>query len=249
MASTTKRLLMFDVDGTLTVARKKVTPEMYDFMMKLKNQPGVTLAVVGGSDLAKQREQLGEQVTDDFKYSFSQNGLVAFKDGKQFHSQSFSDFLGEGKLKEFINFTLKYLADVDIPVKRGTFIEFRTGMLNVSPIGRACSRSERNDYEKYDLEHKIRETMVATLRAEFGERFGLEFSIGGQISFDVFPKGWDKTYSLQFVENEGYDEIHFFGDKTFKGGNDHEIFSDSRTIGHTVTCPEDTQKICQDLFF
>ena len=37
---------------------------------------------------------------------------------------------------------------------------------------------------------------------------------GGQISFDVFPIGWDKTFCLQFVEKEGYKEIHFFGDKT-----------------------------------
>ena len=45
---------------------------------------------------------------------------------------------------------------------------------------------------------------------------GLTFSIGGQISFDIFPDGWDKTYCLQFVEADGFEEIHFFGDKTFK---------------------------------
>ena len=33
---------------------------------------------------------------------------------------------------------------------RGTFIEFRSGMLNVSPIGRNCSQEERDDFEKYD---------------------------------------------------------------------------------------------------
>lgn len=27
-------------------------------------------------------------------------------------------------------------------------------------------------------------------------------------------QGWDKTYCLQFVEKD-FDEIHFFGDKTF----------------------------------
>lgn len=32
-------------------------------------------------------------------------------------------------------------------------------------------------------------------------------------SFDVFPKGWDKTYSLRFLEE--YETIHFFGDKTY----------------------------------
>lgn len=56
--------------------------------------------------------------------------------------------------------------------------------------------------------------MVETLRKEFGD-LGLTYSIGGQISFDVFPIGWDKTYCLQFVEGE-FDEIHFFGDKTYQ---------------------------------
>ncbi len=34
------------------------------------------------------------------------------------HLQSIKDFLGEDRLKAFINFTLKYIADVDIPIKR-----------------------------------------------------------------------------------------------------------------------------------
>jgi phosphomannomutase len=55
--------------------------------------------------------------------------------------------------------------------------------------------------------------MVETLRERFAT-FGLTYSIGGQISFDVFPKGWDKTYCLQYVPE--FDEVHFFGDKTYE---------------------------------
>jgi hypothetical protein len=29
-------------------------------------------------------------------------------------------------------------------------------------------------------------------------------------------QGWDKTYCLRFVEADGFKEIHFFGDKTYK---------------------------------
>ena len=49
-------------------------------------------------------------------------------------------------------------------------------------------------------------------------------------------QGWDKTYCLQFVKPD-FDEIHFFGDKTFQGGNDYEIFVSADTLGHTVTGP------------
>ena len=31
----------------------------------------------------------------------------------------------------------------------------------------------------------------------------------------TYVQGWDKTYCLQFVEKD-FDEIHFFGDKTFE---------------------------------
>jgi hypothetical protein len=50
---------------------------------------------------------------------------------------------------------LAYFSTLDIPVKRGTFVEFRQGMLNISPIGRNCSRAERNEFEKFDLANKV----------------------------------------------------------------------------------------------
>lgn len=80
------------------------------------------------------------------------------------------------------------------------------------------------------------------------------YSIGGQISFDVFPTGWDKTYCLQHLANEKeisgveYTTIHFFGDKTYKGGNDYEIYEDKRTVGHSVESPEDTMRELKELF-
>ena len=143
--------------------------------------------MVGGSDLVKQKEQLGEEVLDLFDFVFPENGLMAFKDGALIGQTSFREHLGEARLKEFINFTLAYLSTVDIPVKRGTFIEFRSGMLNVSPIGRNCSQAERDAFEEYDKVHGVRATMVRVLQERFAS-FELKYSIGGQISFDVFPQ-------------------------------------------------------------
>ena len=100
------------------------------------------------------------------------------------------------------------------------------------------------DNWNYNQVQKIRETMVSVLREKFAH-FNLTFSIGGQNSFDVsifkpllvhidrwmfyvyywhmiwgswswqvFPQGWDKTYCLRYLEE--FNEIHFFGDKTYK---------------------------------
>ncbi|KAL3829642.1 hypothetical protein ACJIZ3_018444 [Penstemon smallii] len=236
-------IALFDVDGTLTAPRKVATPKILEFMQELRKV--VTVGIVGGSDLVKISEQLGKSVINDYDYVFSENGLVAHKDGLLIGTQSLKSFLGEEKLREFINFTLHYIADLDIPVKRGTFIEFRSGMLNVSPIGRNCSQEERDEFEKYDKLHNIRPKMVSVLCEKFSH-FNLTFSIGGQISFDVFPRGWDKTYCLKYLDE--FNEIHFFGDKTYKGGNDFEIYESERTKGHAVTSPEDTVNQCTTLF-
>jgi phosphomannomutase len=37
-------------------------------------------------------------------------------------------------------------------------------MLNVSPIGRNCSQSERDAYEAFDLKNGVRAKMVEALR-------------------------------------------------------------------------------------
>uniref|UniRef100_A0A673UN90 Phosphomannomutase n=1 Tax=Suricata suricatta TaxID=37032 RepID=A0A673UN90_SURSU len=154
MAASGPALCLFDVDGTLTAPRQKITKEMDSFLQNLRQK--IRIGVVGGSDLEKVQEQLGSD------------------------------------------------------------------------------------------EH-IRQKFVADLQKEFAGK-GVTFSIGGQISIDVFPDGWDKRYCLGHVEKDDYKTIYFFGDKTMPGGNDHEIFTDPRTVGYTVTSPEDTRRICEELF-
>ncbi|WFD29279.1 phosphomannomutase [Malassezia sp. CBS 17886] len=249
-------LCLFDVDDTLTRARQGVEPEMLEMLRKLRER--VAIGFVGGSDLSKIREQLQRagdpDFVDQFDYGFAENGLTAYRLGKALPSQSFIQWLGEEKYKKLAKFALAYISKLDLPVMRGTFVEFRRGMVNISPVGRNASTQERNDFEAFDKTHRIRAQFVDALKAEFPD-YGLTYSIGGQISFDVFPSGWDKTYALRHIQEcaetlpGGWKEVHFFGDKTFKGGNDYEIFSHPSVHGHTVTSPQDTMKQLDALFF
>ncbi|KRX20997.1 Guanine nucleotide-binding protein alpha-12 subunit, partial [Trichinella nelsoni] len=245
-----KRICLFDVDGTLTRPRQKIDKDFLEYLRSLSKK--IPLAVVGGSDIDKVLEQLDlnlKDACDLFEYVFAENGLFVAKKNQQFPTATIQEVIGEEKLQEFINYCLHYLSEVKLPVKRGNFIEFRKGMLNVSPIGRSCSQNERNEFVEYDEKHKIREKFIEELRKRFPvEKYGLHFSIGGQISIDVFPVGWDKRYCLQFLEKDDFREIYFFGDRTFPGGNDYEIFEDPRTIGHRVTSPKDTERELKSLF-
>lgn len=237
-----KTLFLFDVDGTLTVPRQKVEQVMLNKLQELKTV-GYSIALVGGSDLVKIKEQMGEDVTNRFDYVFAENGLVAFKNGLLINQASIKNYLNDKQLNELISFCLHYIADLDLPTKRGTFIEFRNGMINISPVGRNCTQEERIAFNKFDQVYHVREKMVEFLQKKFSS-FNLTFSIGGQISIDVFPKGWDKTYCLRFLND--FETILFFGDKTARGGNDYEIFTSSRTRGQTVCGPDDLMKRLDD---
>ena len=61
--SLNKKIFLFDVDGTLTDPRQKISNEMKQFLKYIRTK--YPIAIVGGSDLSKQREQLGDSLLRD----------------------------------------------------------------------------------------------------------------------------------------------------------------------------------------
>uniref|UniRef100_A0A8C2P606 Phosphomannomutase n=1 Tax=Capra hircus TaxID=9925 RepID=A0A8C2P606_CAPHI len=157
--------------------------------------------------------------------------------------QTIQNHLGEELLQDLINFCLRYMALLRLPKKRGTFIEFRNGMLNISPIGRSCTLEERIEFSELDKKEKIREKFVEALKTEFAGK-GLRFSRGGMISFDVFPEGWDKRYCLDSLDQDCFDTIHFFGNETSPVS-----VPQARPRCPYVVSPQDTVQRCRELFF
>ncbi len=73
-------IVLFDVDGTLTKPRLSIEPPMMTTLKKLRQK--VNIGVVGGSDLPKQKEQLGPTTLQMFDYNFAENGVVAYEDSE-----------------------------------------------------------------------------------------------------------------------------------------------------------------------
>jgi len=227
---------------------------MHSLLCRLRHK--CAIGYVSGGPLVKQQRQLSTPsipVTSLFDFSFAENGLTAFKMDVPLPATTFIERVGEIEYKAFVSWVLKYIANLDIPIMRGTFVDFRNGNVNISPIGQGANYAEMEEFQRYDKAHGIRKTMIEALERQFPE-LNLNYAVGGKICFDAFPVGWDKTYCLKHIEAEKeknglvYNEIHFFGDKTFKGGNDFELYEDERTIGHTVAGPEDTMRQLRKLF-
>lgn len=115
-----RTLCLFDVDGTLSLARQQATPELIAFLAALRTK--VHIGFLGGSNLPKILEQLqlaGQPpVLHAFDWGFAENGLTAFKDGKELASQSFVGWLGEDKYKRLAKFCLRYISELDLPIMR-----------------------------------------------------------------------------------------------------------------------------------
>lgn len=242
-----KTIFLFDVDGTLSESRARAPEKILRMLGNLRKK--VCIGFVGGSDLSKQKEQMGDNLLELFDYGFPENGVAFYKGGCLESQERIVDVLGEDLYKRFVNFALEYLSRMDIPIKRGTFVEYRSSMVNISPIGRGCTREERNEFFELDKREKFREAMVRELEKRFGDH-GLCFSIGGQISIDCFPKGWDKTFCLRHIQHEGIENVYFFGDMIAEGGNDFEIYMHKDVHGTGVNGPDDTyekvdRKLCE----
>ncbi|NXS15712.1 PMM1 Phosphomannomutase, partial [Mystacornis crossleyi] len=164
-------LCLFDVDGTLTPARQKIEPEVDAFLRELRER--VHIGVVGGSDYAKIAEQLGEGDEGETRRTRSRGGHLCPKS----NAKAALAVAGPAILLESCFSSPCPSNLVSLPTHRGTFIEFRNGMLNISPIGRSCTPEERIEFSELDKKERIREKFVAALQREFAGK-GLRFSRG-----------------------------------------------------------------------
>ena len=102
--------LLFDVDGTLTIPRNKISDHIKNQLHFIKTcKKNIKLGIVSGSDLIKLREQIGEDIFSVFDYVFSENGLVYYYKGECKSKMSLLSTLGEERYQTLINSCLSLL--------------------------------------------------------------------------------------------------------------------------------------------
>lgn len=240
------KLLLFDVDGTLAKSTLKINKDMKDKLKEIYNNKKYEMCIVGGGDYNHIINQIGIETSKFFTFIFSENGLVTYKNNKLFHKNNIRNKMGEDLIKRVINYTLKYIANLNIPFKRGSFIRFRNGMLYITPIGGDCNKEEREYFDTYDKIHNIRGKMIKDLLKEFGKN-NIDVLLGGQIGIGLHPKGWDKSYILKFINIYDYESINFYGDRCTQIGNDYPLYSHKNINGFFVKSPKHTLELLNKL--
>ena len=247
-----KKIVLFDMDGTLTPARQPITWDVINKLIELQKSD-FEIGIVTGSDLEyvkQQCESLFDHIGLDrtmihimpcngTKYYRIHNGKFA-----KVYEKNMREELGEENWRRMVriitNLQLSLInGNRHIPIT-GHFINYRGSTLNWCPIGRQASASDRSSWVLWDKHGWIRHKWLKTTREEF-DTSGLEnvmVKMGGDTSFDIYPEGWDKTFAFKIFDK--YDKVYFVGDRCGPNGNDKEAYELAGDLGFSTTCPKQT---------
>ena len=229
---------IFDVDGTLTPSRKQIDHSFWSFFLKFCCSNDVYL--VTGSDREKTVEQLGLDICYRAKRVYNCSGSDVYE-------RDVNVYRDDWELpRDVERFLMDELDFSQFPIRNGLHIEKRPGGVNFSILGRGKDPSVgRKEYMKWDKERMEREDIAHRIKNAFP---GLTVALGGQTGLDIGPYGSDKSQILRDFSKD--DELHFFGDRMEKGGNDHSLGEAIKNMGgypHPVNNWEDTRTILEGI--
>ena len=199
------------MDGTLTPSRKKIEHEFWAPFLIFCRHNDVYL--VTGSDRQKTLEQLGLDICYTAKRVYNCSGSDVYEKDKNVYRD---DWELPKDVEMHLNDELVFS---DFPLRNGNHIERRPGGVNFSILGRDEDPMKgRKEYISWDKIHGERDYIARRLLYNFPD---LTVALGGQTGVDIGPKGADKSQILRDFSKD--DELHFFGDRIEKGGNDHTL--------------------------
>lgn len=251
-----KKIVLFDMDGTLTLPREKIQKDVVQALKRL--QKHFEIGLVTGSDKNYIDQQLGsiyfEKDLDLNKFHlFPCNGTKRFSwtgnDYEKVYEVDMIQKIGSENYRHILQNVLSYQLLItikfDLPYT-GVFFDYRGSMLNWCPVGRLANKEQRDAWVEADLKFGIRETYLKDLKSEFNKKMiDLDVALGGSTSFDIYPNGWDKTYVVNHLDD--YEQMLFVGDKCVLGGNDYTIYTllsnGNNCQSYSVHNPEDTIRV------
>mgnify|MGYP001301914373 FL=1 len=258
------KIVLFDMDGTLTPPRQEMDWSMVDALYNLQSS-GFEIGILSGSDLQYIRQQcnvlfdltrvdcsgihwLPCNGTKYFKYTRLSDERVDFK---KIYEHNMRENLGKKKWRRLIQLLVNLQSSMThvhrkIPLT-GTFIDYRGSTVNWCPIGRSAGRPDRDLWELLNKDNSIRKVWLklakeGLLNANLDD---VVIKYGGDTSFDIYPEGWDKTFAFRNFSD--YKEIYFVGDRCTPTGNDYEAFKLAGSNGFETKSPEQTKDIISQL--
>lgn len=226
-----KKVLAFDVDQTLNIAKTPIPPEIAELLTKCLDH--FEICPISGQKFDQFLIQIVNEMKDatpkqlKHLHLFVAQGTQYYryntrkKDWDQVYNYPLTD-KQVAKITEAIETAAKELGywEEDKLAKGDEIIENRLSQVTFSALGQKAGTEAKY---AWDPDHKKREAIVKRCK-ELAPEF--DYEIGGTTSINAITPGMNKVFGMTHLMEElnvKKEDILYFGDMTQPGGNDYPV--------------------------
>jgi len=233
-----KKLVVFDLDGTLAQSKQPLQDTMGEAFASLLDV--VHVAVISGGDWPQFKKQVVSRLpprTDRARlWLMPTTGTKLYRYNGEWRP-IYAELFDDGQKRAiFAAFDAVLEATDFMPDKIwGEQIEDRGSQITFSALGQQAPLDAKEQWDSDFAKRKI-------IQAELRQRLpGLSINIGGATSIDITHEGVDKAYGLKKLSGASgiaLDAMMFVGDAIFPGGNDYP----AKELGLDTICVRDPEE-------
>jgi phosphomannomutase len=239
-----KRLIVFDLDGTLAQSKASLDAEMGTLLGHLLEV--VKVAVISGGAWLQYEKQVLAHLPDDERLK---NLSLLPTCGTKFYRRNgawtmlYSEDFSPDQKQKIIGALTTALDQSGVQTGRhwGELIEDRGSQITFSALGQEAPLADK---KAWDPDFKKREKIKAILDPLIPE---FSVRLGGATSIDVTEHGIDKAYGIRKLRDVlGIDikDMVFVGDAIFPGGNDYPA-KQAGVVSIEVRDPDETKRVIE----
>jgi HAD superfamily hydrolase (TIGR01484 family) len=239
-----KKLIVFDLDGTLAESKSALDAEMSKLLGALLGI--VKVAIISGGNWP----QFERQVLSNLPHDESMNNLSLLPTcgTKYYHYDTgwkilySEDFTAveKGKIVRSLKQVMA-VSDFEVHQTWGEVIEDRGSQITFSALGQQAPIEEKKRWDVDFAKRQRMKTLLDKLIPEFSVR------LGGTTSVDVTKPGIDKAYGIRKLRDTlgiAIEEMIFVGDALFPGGNDYPA-KEAGAVSIQVRDPDETKRVIE----
>lgn len=243
------RVIVFDIDQTLTESKQPLTHNMAELLANLLNETRV--GIISGGNYEQFQKQIVDELPSDSNfenlYLLPTSGGALYSHTNDGWEKVYEELLTQNEvtsIEEALTIVGKEtgLVNFDTP-SYGERIEFRGAQVSLSVLGQQAPIDEK---KAWDPDHSKRTTLrdaAAVLLPNF------DVKVGGSNTIDVTGHGVNKAYGVRRLSEHtdiAVSEMLYVGDALFPGGND-EVVMETEIPTHSVANPSETEKLIREL--
>jgi phosphomannomutase len=239
-----KKLVIFDLDGTLAQSKASIDSEMAELFGKLLGT--VKAAIISGGDWPQFEKQvlshLGKSVKIENLSILPTCGTKFYQYKNDWQKVYAEDFTSEQKNK-IIDSLNKAIDQSGLTAEKvwGEVIEDRGSQITYSALGQYAPLEPKQKWDPDFTKRKKIKALLGPLIGDFSVR------LGGSTSIDITKPGIDKAYGigkLRDILGIAIEEMIFIGDALFPGGNDYPA-QEAGVDSIRVRDPDDTKRVIE----